>query len=123
MPKATAAASKDAALAYTTSNVTTLVVTSAEPANYAGVAAVTLGSTAFIGADVTLGAGGAAGSRRNTYAAKSGISVSASGTANHVCLTSGSVLLEVTTLSNPQAVTSGNTMNVASWTRDINEAT
>jgi hypothetical protein len=87
------------------------------------VAAVTLGTIAFTASDVTLGAGGAAGSRRNTYAAKSGISVTASGTANHVCLVSGSVLLEVTTLSNPQAVTSGNTMNVASWTRDINEAT
>lgn len=62
--------------------------------------------------------------RKVTVAAKSAVTVDASGTANHVALVtvSGSVVRYVTTCTS-QAVTSGNTVNFPAWDIEINDPT
>jgi hypothetical protein len=124
MAKATDAGVKDAALLDVKNNVERLVVCSAQPANFAGVAAVTLGDVAFAAGDVT-GPGDNGSAREQTYGAKSGINVDTSGNANHVALVddTGTRLLLVTTISNAQEVTSGNTMSTAAFAHSIAEAT
>lgn len=100
---------------------TRLVVCSAEPANFAGIAAVAL-------ADVTLTAGDGAGDyviadgdtsgRKITIAAQADIPVDASGTATHISLDDGTTLQYVTTCTS-QALTSGNTVTVPAWDIEI----
>lgn len=105
----------DAALDYVAA-ATVLHVCSGQPANYAGIAAVSLGSVAVDSGDFAKADGDSSG-RKLTVAAQSGIEVASSGTASHVVLatTSGSVLRYVTTLASSQAVVAGNTMDVAAW--------
>jgi hypothetical protein len=91
----------DAALAdIATSNVQH--VTSAQPANFAGIAAVSLGSVAMStglgGGDFGAAANGDVSGRKTAVASQSG-TASASGSATHVCLATGSVLKHVTTCS------------------------
>src|SRR5215831_6990696 len=95
---------------------TRMTLTSAQPANFAGIAAVLLGS-----ATMTAGVGGASYSayadgdvsgRKITVLAKNGVPITASGTATHVNLDDGTRLLHCTTYT-AQAVTNGNTANVA----------
>jgi hypothetical protein len=59
-----------------------------------------------------------------TVAAKNGVSVSASGTANHLALVtvSGTVVRYVTTCTS-QVLTSGNTINIPAWDIEIGAAT
>lgn len=104
---------------------TRLVVTSAEPANFAGIAAVAL-------ADVTLTAGNGNGDytiadgdtsgRKITVGAQSSFPVDASGTATHVCLDDGSTLLYVTTCTS-QALTSGNTVSTPAFDIEVADPT
>src|SRR5262245_28433545 len=107
----------EAALAKV-ATATKMTVTTTQPANFAGIAAVKLGE-----ATLTAGVGGASFSayadgdvsgRKITVAAKSGISATASGSAQHVCLDDGTRLLHVTTVA-AQSVSSGNTINVAAY--------
>ncbi len=65
--------------------------------------------------DYTKAAGDVSG-RKVTMAAKNGVNVDTSGTANHIALvnTGSSTLLFVTTCSS-QALTSGNTCNFPAW--------
>lgn len=124
MAKFTADAVLDAALDKI-ATCTRMVVTSGQPANFAGIAAVAL-------ADVTLTAGAGNGDytkadgdtsgRKLTVAAQSSIPVDASGTATHVCLDDGTTLLHVTTMTS-QAVTSGNTCNVAAYDVEFADVT
>jgi len=103
----------------------TMYVCSTLPAQptYAQVTAAALASVAvtpntdFTKADGTTG-------RKFTVAAKSGVSVTASGTANHIalCTTSGSVVRAVTTCTS-QALTSGNTVNIPTWTLEVGDPT
>lgn len=96
---------------------TRLVVTSGQPANFAGIAAVAL-------ADVTMTAGAGNGDytkangdvsgRKLTVAQQASIPVDSSGTATHVCLDDGSTLLHVTTCTS-QALTAGNTVTVPAY--------
>jgi hypothetical protein len=124
MAKKTASSVKDGLLNVVKTSVERLVVTSSEPADYTAVAAATLGSVAFTSTDVTGPATEGTG-RKNTYSAKSAIDVDATGTANHICLVDDTldVLLLVTTISNAQTVTEGNTMNTAAFDHVVAEAT
>lgn len=124
MAKFTADAVLDAALAKV-ATATRLVVTSAQPANFAGIAAVTLASvvmTAGAGnGDYTLADGDVSG-RKLTVLAQNGVSVTASGNATHICLDDGTTLLQVTTCTS-QALTSGNTVNVPAYDIEFADVT
>lgn len=89
---------------------------SAEPANYAGIAAVSLADVAMtVNTDYTKANGDTSG-RKVTVAAKNGVNVDASGTATHVVLaSSGDTTLRYVTTCTSQAVTSGNTVNFPAW--------
>ena len=132
MPKAAPDVFIDGALLMIKNNVTRIVVTSAEPANFAGVAAVTLassdhasstpntvlGPTDFIIADDTSG-------RKvdiMSVAGRAGIYCSAAGSATHICLTSASVLYYVTTCT-AQTVAVGNKVNMPQWKVNIQDPT
>lgn len=99
-------------------------VCSAEPANYAGIAAVSLASVALTpDTDFTKANGGTSG-RKVTVAAKSGVSVTASGTATHIAIarSTDSTLRYVTTCTS-QALTSGNTVNIPAWKIEVADPT
>jgi len=99
------------------------VVCSAQPANRTE-AVTTYGLTAvatLAGGDFTLAAGDTSG-RKVTIAQKTGVSVTANGTATHVALVDATNLLYVTTCTS-QALTSGNTATINSWKVEINAPT
>ena len=114
----------DAALAKV-ATADRMVVTSAQPANFAGIAAVAL-------ADVVLTAGdgngdyviadGDVSGRKVTVGAQSGVNVDSTGTATHVCLDDGTTLLQVTTCTS-QALTSGNTVNIPAYDVEFADVT
>lgn len=60
--------------------------------------------------------------RKLTKNAESGVSVTNTGTATHIALCSGSVLLLVDTITS-QVVTAGNTVNVAAYKYEIADPT
>lgn len=64
-----------------------------------------------------------AGGREQTTAAKNGLTANATGTPDHVALCTGSALLYVSEVSNPQLVTSGNTVNIGSWKVQVADPT
>jgi hypothetical protein len=104
-----------------------LYVCSAAPANYAGIAAVTLiGPVALTAGngngDHTFADGDVSG-RKNTVGAQNGVSVVASGTANHVVLATGGAtdLIRGITTCTDQALTSGNTANVNTWAQEVRD--
>lgn len=120
MAKAVADAVLDAALDKIATGIR-LVVCSAEPANFAGIAAVAL-------ADVTLTAGdgngdftiadGDASGRKVTVSQQTDIPIDTTGTATHVVIDDGTTLLLVTTCTS-QALTSGGTVTVPAWDDEI----
>jgi hypothetical protein len=110
----------DAALAYISGNATQLYVCSGQPANYAAIAGVAL--TGAVVPSFTGPANGDVSGRKLTVDEEADIPVTASGTATHVVLASGSVLLYVTTTTS-QAITAGNTVTVPAWKIEIADAT
>lgn len=106
----------DGALAIA-DNATTVHVTSAEPANHAGIAAVSLADvTVTAGAgngDYTIGDGDVSG-RKLRLLAQSGVTVDATGTATHVVGTDGTTLLWCTTCTS-QALTAANTVDIPAF--------
>lgn len=96
---------------------TRLVVTSGQPANFAGIAAVALADVVVDSGDFTKADGDTSG-RKVTVAQQASVPIDASGTATHVCLDDGSVLLYVTTCT-PQALTSGGTVTVPAWDIEV----
>ncbi|GIK42453.1 MAG: hypothetical protein BroJett011_62860 [Chloroflexota bacterium] len=112
----------DAALAYVADNGDRLDVCSGQPANYAGIAAVTLATVALTAGagngDYTL-ANGDTNGRKLTVAAQSGLSVTASDTATHIAISDGSATLLYVTTCTSQALTSGNTVNVPAFDIEI----
>lgn len=95
-------------------------VCSAEPANFAGIAAVSLASVAMVpDTDFTKANGNVSG-RKVTMAAKNTVSVAVTGTATHIALarTTDSTLRYVTTCTS-QALTSGNTVNIPAWEIEV----
>lgn len=99
-------------------------IASGQPANFAGIAAVSLGSVTLTAGDgngdYTI-ANGTTSGRKVTVAAQSG-TVAADGTATHVCLDDGTTLLHVTTITS-QAVTTGNAYNVGSYDAEFADVT
>src|SRR5512139_194810 len=114
----------DAAFDWVRARVTGISVCSTQPTTYTQayttymLAKTTMTSTGLTVADST-GSG-----RKVTMQAKSGVSVTASGTAAHIALfgSTGSTLLLVTTCTT-QALTSGNTVNIPTWKDTIADAT
>jgi len=117
MAKATPDAILDAIADAIKAAVTQEVVCSAEPANFAGIAGVTLATSTFATGDMTKANGDVSG-RKVAQTAKSAVSITASGTATHVVLASASVLLYVTTCTS-QALTSGGTVTIPTWKIEI----
>ena len=93
-----------------------LHVCSAEPANYAGIAAVSLADVALTADTDFTKANGDVSGRKVTVAAKAGVTVDASGTATHVAIArvADTTLRYVTTCTS-QALTAGNTVNIPAW--------
>lgn len=113
----------DGALNIIKNNCTRMVLCNAEPTTY------TEGNATFALADVTMASGDFTAAndvsgRKLTVAAKSAVPVDASGTSTHVCLldVSNTKLLYVTTHTS-QALTSGNTANIATWKINLQDPT
>lgn len=124
MAKAAPDAVMDAAFDYIDQS-TTMIVCSAQPTTY------TEATVTFALADVAVTpdtdftkADGATGGRKVTVAAKSGVTVDATGTATHVALvrSTDSTLRYVTTCTS-QALTAGNTVNIPAWAVEIADPT
>ena len=111
MAKALPANTLDSELDYIALS-TSMIACSGEPANYAAVAGLTLATVTVAPGDFTKAAGTGSGARKLTVAAKSGVSVTATGTANHVVFVrAADSTLRVVTTCTSQALTSGNTVN------------
>lgn len=111
----------DAALAEIATS-TTLTLTSAQPANFAGIAAVTLGSYTITpglgGGDFSAATDGDTSGRKVTVQAQSGNNASATGAATHICLDDGATLLYVTTCPTVNT-NNGQAFTVAAWDIEI----
>jgi hypothetical protein len=110
----------DASLAKVATG-TRLTVLSGQPTNFAGIAALLLASiamTAGSGGGDYLIADGDTNGRKVGVLQQTSISISASGTATHVGIDDGSVLLYVTTCTS-QGLTSGGTVTVPAWDIEI----
>jgi hypothetical protein len=101
----------DAALAEL-SDATAFHICTDEPANYAGLAAVTLGNKTS--PTITAAANAAPNGRQRTIATFTGGTVTGTGTADCWALVDGSRIIASGTLSSAQAVTSGNTFSLTS---------
>lgn len=120
MGKATPDAVLDAMADYIISKADILHVTSGEPANYAGIAAVTLADVAIDSGDFTK-ANGDTNGRKVTIGAQSAVPIDSNGTATHVVLAKAaatSELLYVTTCTS-QALTAGGTVTVPAWKIEV----
>jgi len=110
----------DGALNVIKNNCTRMVACSAQPTTYAEAnATYMLSQVTMASGDFTIANGDISG-RKVTIAAKTGVSVVNSGTANHVALldVANSKLLFVTTCPS-QGVSSGGTMDFGSWKDEI----
>jgi hypothetical protein len=104
---------------------TRLMVTSGQPANFAGIAAVAL-------ADVTLTAGdgngdytisdGDVSGRKVRVLAQTAFTVDNSGTATHISIDDGTILLAVTTCTS-QALTAANTVTTPAFDFEFTDPT
>lgn len=106
----------DGALNFLRNGMIRQTACSAEPANYAGIAGVALATATMASGDFTLAAGDVSG-RKVTMAAKSGVTISTSGTANHVVLHDNASILGYVTTADALVLTAGagNTVNFPSW--------
>jgi len=112
----------DQALEYIANNVTQETVCSAQPANYTEAVTTFMlaRKTGLTSGSFTLGNGDTSG-RKLSIGQQPTIPVSNGGTATHVALCSGSVLLYVTTCT-PQPITGGNTVTIPAWDIEIADA-
>lgn len=99
-------------------------VCSAEPTTYAEAATTykLAGQTGLTGGDFTAAAGDVSG-RKTTLAAKNGVSITATGTATHVAITSGGTTLKRVTTCTSQALTSGGTVDIGAHKHELNVPT
>lgn len=110
----------DASLNILKNNCTRMTACSAQPTTYAeGNATFALASATMGTGDFTLAAGDVSG-RKVTVASKTAVSVTVSGTVNHVALldVTGAALDYVTTTT-AQAVGAGGTVDIGSWKVEI----
>lgn len=112
----------DAALDYLATNGTRYDICATEPATYAAATTTnSLGNTTLAGGDYVKADGDVSG-RKVTVAAKAGVSITATGTADHVAITNGvDTLLYVTTLASGQPVTSGNTADIGAFPIELRD--
>lgn len=104
---------------------TRLVVCSAQPANFAGIAAVALADiamTAGVGNGDYTRADGDVSGRKVTVAQQADVPIDASGSATHISLDDGANLIYVTTCTT-QALTSGGTVTVPAWDVEVADPT
>ena len=115
----------DAAFEWVNDLVTRINVCATQPTTYAEATSTNmLAQTDVItSTEITL-ANGDTNGRKMTVASQTGLSVSTSGTADHIALTgsTGSTLLLVTTCTT-QALTTGNTVNIPTFDDEIADAT
>lgn len=98
-----------------------LHICSDEPANYAGVAAVSLADVALDTSDFTKANGDTSG-RKLTIAQQTNIPIDNNGTATHVVLVGFAALLYVTTCTS-QVLTAGGTVTTPAWDIEIADPT
>jgi hypothetical protein len=97
-----------------------LTVLSGEPTSMADITTnMRLASVALVGGDFTKAAGDVSG-RKVTVAQKTGLSITATGTATHVAVDDGTDWVVTTCTS--QALTAGGTVTVPAWKREISAA-
>ncbi|MAC32220.1 MAG: hypothetical protein CME38_01280 [Haliea sp.] len=97
-------------------------VCNAEPTSYLEANdTYNLAQTALVPGDFTKAAGDVNG-RKNTLAAKTGVTIDASGTATHVAISNGTDLIRVTTCDS-QALTVGGTVDIGSHAHEIADPT
>lgn len=126
MAKTTSDVVLDAPGEYVKANVTKQIACSAQPTTYTeAVTTYALADVALTGTDITLANGDTSG-RKYTVAAKSAVTIDASGTATHVALVNdtGTALLQVTTCTS-LALTAGggNTVGFPSWDSEFADPT
>jgi len=102
-------------------NGTTLTICSSEPANYAGISGVALGSKSS--PSFTGPADGTTSGRKITIDAITDGSVTATGTASHWALDDGATLLAAGALDSSQSVTSGNTFTLTAIDIELRDPT
>jgi hypothetical protein len=96
---------KDAMLAVISGSATTVWYCSGDPVNYAGIAAVNLGSKTITGANFSVGNGDTSG-RKLTLGALTDVTATATGNITYVVVTDGSAIKAKTTHTS-QGVISG----------------
>ena len=114
----------DGALNIIKNNCTRMTICSAQPTTYAeGNATYALADVTMASGDFTAANGDSSG-RKLTVAAKTGVAVDTTGTANHVALldVTNSKLLYVTTCTS-QAVGAGGTVDFGTWKIEIADPT
>ena len=99
---------------------TNIHICSAQPANYAGIAAVMLAQAVIVGA-YTAAAGDVSG-RKNTLPAQTGITITNSGTANHVVVSDGTSILYMITTCTSQALVAAGTVDTNAIAHEIQQA-
>jgi hypothetical protein len=101
------------------------VLVSADPVNFAGVAAVTLAATGMVVGDFVIEAGTLTDARKVTIGSKTGITPTADGTGTHIALVddTGTDLLLLVPIPSTAVVTSTN-IDFATWEHEMlqNEA-
>ena len=123
MPKATPDAVLDTMLDELENTVDMLYVCTDEPANYAAIAALTLASVALDSGDFAIGDGDSSG-RKTTVSQQTGISITASGDADHIVLAdAANTTLKYVTTCTSQTLTSGGTVTVPAWDIEIADPT
>ena len=115
---------QDATMDGTLDNIalsTIMHVCTTEPANYAGIAALSLGSVVLAGGDFTK-ADDVSG-RKVTIGAKS-LTATGTGTPGHIVLatTSGTILRCATTCTGP-GITTSSTVNIPAWKVNLQDPT
>ena len=119
MGKAVHADVLDGALSVIRANATRMVALTSQPADYAAANAGKLAEAVMASGDFTLAAGDVSG-RKLAVAGKSGLTVSAAGTATHVALLDpGNARLLYVTTCPSQGLSLGGTVNIAGWDVEI----
>lgn len=104
-----------------TATCTTLAVCAGQPTSYADIATRTLASVTIDSGDFTKANGDSSG-RKITIGQQSTISITTSGTADHVVIKDVTADYIVTTCTS-QALTSGGTVTVPTWKQEIADPT
>lgn len=112
----------DAALDYVKNNVTQECVCNAQPTTYAEATSTykLALKTGLTSGSFTGPANGDTSGRKLTVNQQASITVDTGGTATHIALCSGSVLILVTTCTS-QVLTGGNTVTVPAWDIELSD--